>query len=481
MVKPLGAQQRLLRVHRVPQVQEHRRREPRAAPGGLPGAQVPEVRPRPAGEDPARHGRAVPLVLGLAQEGAALRLHRADAHRHHLPEVRRRAHQGRRGQGPQALLGLRELRAPTTPSATSGSTRRPSRSPARSAARPSWCTAARSPRRPSSASARAATTSRRQAADDGGGDGPPRRRQAEGRGRLRPSRDPHKTPGPDDGSHGHRHRRRPRGHRGAWQLASAASRALLEQKPPRTPAQTATGSPSWCAPTRSAARRSSTPWAAQGRAAPRGLARHDRRRPHRRARGRRPRGGPRPLQRRPSPRAIDAHPRITRVARRGDGDPRAARPVVLATGPLTGDALAADLARASARSTSRTTTPSRPSWPPSPSTGRRSFGSRATTRAATTPTSTARWTPESTTRPSSPRSSRPRRSSPGSSRGALLRGLPAHRGHGRARPRDPRLRADEARGPRRSAHRAAPFAVVQLRQEDAGGHRVQPRRASRRA
>ena len=44
-------------------------------------------------------------------------------------------------------------------------------------------------------------------------------------------------------------------------------------------------------------------------------------------------------------RRIDAHPRIERVAAKSSAIPDA-RPVVLATGPLTGDALARDLARA---------------------------------------------------------------------------------------------------------------------------------------
>ena len=53
--------------------------------------------------------------------------------------------------------------------------------------------------------------------------------------------------------------------------------------------------------------------------------------------------------------------------------------------------------------------------------------------------------------------------------GALLRGLPADRGDGRARRDDARVRADEAGRACRSEDRARPFAVVQLRKEDEAG------------
>jgi DNA topoisomerase-1 len=92
---PLGAQQRLLRVHRVPQVQEHRRREPRPPPEVYKAAQVPEVR-----RDLLVKTRAAPTSSFSrargGEEGAALRLHRADALGHRVPEVRRRAGEGRR-------------------------------------------------------------------------------------------------------------------------------------------------------------------------------------------------------------------------------------------------------------------------------------------------------------------------------------------------------------------------------------------------
>jgi hypothetical protein len=56
---------------------------------------------------------------------------------------------------------------------------------------------------------------------------------------------------------------------------------------------------------------------------------------------------------------------------------------------------------------------------------------------------------------------------------ALFRGLPAHRSDGGARPKRPALRADEAGGPERSAHRLSPHAVVQLRQDNALGTLVE--------
>ena len=60
--------------------------------------------------------------------------------------------------------------------------------------------------------------------------------------------------------------------------------------------------------------------------------------------------------------------------------------------------------------------------------------------------------------------------------GAVLRGLPAHRGDGLARRDDARVRPDEARGPGRSAHRRAPLRGGAAPPGRRGGHRVQPRR-----
>jgi DNA topoisomerase-1 len=111
-----GAQQQLLRLHGVPQVQEHRRRKPRAPAGGVRGQGLPEVRPRPAREDPPRLGRAVPVVFGLAQEGAALRLHLPDALGHRVPQVRpRRAREGRRREGPPPFWGCTNYRSEKAP------------------------------------------------------------------------------------------------------------------------------------------------------------------------------------------------------------------------------------------------------------------------------------------------------------------------------------------------------------------------------
>ena len=59
----------------------------------------------------------------------------------------------------------------------------------------------------------------------------------------------------------------------------------------------------------------------------------------------------------------------------------------------------------------------------------------------------------------------------GETRRRLLRRLPAHRGDGRTRPRDPALRTDEAgrADQRRTGRRRKPYAVVQLRRDNALG------------
>ena len=95
---------------------------------------------------------------------------------------------------------------------------------------------------------------------------------------------------------------------------------------------------------------------------------------------------------------------------------------------------------------------------------------RATTRAATT-TSTARSTARQYVRLRRARCSRPRRCRSRLRALRLLRGLHADRGDGAPRPRHARLRTDAAGRPASiRAPGGAPFAVVQLRQDDTRRH-----------
>ena len=95
--------------------------------------------------------------------------------------------------------------------------------------------------------------------------------------------------------------------------------------------------------------------------------------------------------------------------------------------------------------------------------------------ATTPPTSTAPSTRPSTAR-SWPPWALPRRSSRVASRSPLLRGVPAHRGHGFARRDDARLRPDEARRPGRPAHRRSDPSPWFSSARKTGRHRVQPGR-----
>ena len=222
---------------------------------------------------------------------------------------------------------------------------------------------------------------------------------------------------------------------------------------------------------------------AQGRDAAARLARDARRRSRRACR---------PAARSPSIASASA-PSMTR-RRRGAPAHRAVvagvveripeeRPLVIATGPLTGDALAADLERARrGRARSPTTTRSRRSSAPTRSTGSKVFsavalrqgrGRRGSRRVRQLPVRRER-VPRVRGRGRARREGR----AAGVRGRALLRGLPADRGDGRARRAHARVRPDEAGRPHRSAHRALAVRRGAAAPGRRSRHRVQPGRLS---
>ena len=150
-------------------------------------------------------------------------------------------------------------------------------------------------------------------------------------------------------------------------------------------------------------------------------------------------------------------------------------PGIVATGPLTSDALPRRFARGSASSRSRSTTRSRRSCRSSRSITsvafRASRWGKETMRGAgeegaylNCPLTRDEYEAFLDALTAADQSTRAR-----VRQGAVLRGLHACRGDGEARPRVAAFRSDEADRPARSAHGQQPWAVVQLRMEDRAG------------